>query len=223
MAPFPQAMVKSSSMTEPAAPLPSVTSQSSTLMRVSLTGNQALGRATVRECGCGRPPPAARSRYGPRPCRSCAHRSRPHRAAARSGSPVPPAPRHQPCAKSGQGVVQGLRRGLWRDRQPAHLAHGSGVEALRHAHDGDARPGVAGHDGALDGCRAAPARQERGMDIEASSRGASRNGLGQEQAIGHTTAASAASAAKRRCSLGRPEGHGRANLDAMRGGKGVYG
>ena len=44
MAPLPQAMVKAPSMTEPAGPLPSVTSQSSTLMRVSLTGNQAPGK-----------------------------------------------------------------------------------------------------------------------------------------------------------------------------------
>ena len=52
------------------------------------------------------------------------------------------------------------------DRLGLHEAHRTGVETGREAHDRDPGLLVAGHDRALDGRRAAPARQQRGMDVE---------------------------------------------------------
>ena len=52
------------------------------------------------------------------------------------------------------------------DRLGLHEAHRTGVETGRETHDRDPGLLVAGHDGALDGRRAAPARQQRGMDVE---------------------------------------------------------
>ena len=55
-------------------------------------------------------------------------------------------------------VVADRKRSLERDR--------TGVELLDHAKDRDAGLRVAGHQGALDRCRAPPAGQQRGMDVE---------------------------------------------------------
>ena len=44
---------------------------------------------------------------------------------------------------------------------------------------------VAGHEGALDRCRAAPARQERGMQVEAAERGRIEDRLRQDEPVGH--------------------------------------
>ncbi len=61
----------------------------------------------------------------------------------------------------------------------------SGIQPLVHLHDGHAGLAVAGLDGALDGRRAAPARQQRGVDIDASEPGNGQHRRGQQQTIGH--------------------------------------
>ena len=61
---------------------------------------------------------------------------------------------------------------------------GAGVEPCVHLHDGDAGLAVAGEDGALDRRRAAPARQQRGMDVEAAEARRLEHRLRQDQAIG---------------------------------------
>ena len=59
------------------------------------------------------------------------------------------------------------------------------VQPGLHLHDGDAAFPVAGLDGPLYGGRAAPARQQRGMDIDAALAGRGEDFRGQQQAIGH--------------------------------------
>ena len=65
-----------------------------------------------------------------------------------------------------------------------HQADGAGVEPLLDAHDRDAGLGVAGEMSALDGRRAAPARQKRGMDIEAAEARRFEDRLRQDLPIG---------------------------------------
>ena len=70
------------------------------------------------------------------------------------------------------------------DRDLAREHHRAGVEPGFHAHDADARPRVAGEDRARDRRCAAPARQQRSVDVEATE---ARHGehLGrQQQAVG---------------------------------------
>jgi hypothetical protein len=61
----------------------------------------------------------------------------------------------------------------------------SRVEAFRDAHDGDAGFAVARHDGAVDGGGAAPARQQRGVEIKGAVRRGLEDGARQNQPIGH--------------------------------------
>ncbi len=81
---------------------------------------------------------------------------------------------HQIGAEAGETLRQLAGGGVGADRDA--LAHGdrAGVEARLHAHDHDAGLGVAGHDGAGDGRGAAPARQQRGVEVEAAVRAARR-------------------------------------------------
>jgi len=62
--------------------------------------------------------------------------------------------------------------------------HGTGIEPGLHLHDAHAGHGIAGQDGALDGRRAAPARQERRVDVEAAVARHVEHRLGQQQAVG---------------------------------------
>jgi hypothetical protein len=65
----------------------------------------------------------------------------------------------QPVMQRAGGVTPGDGRGV-------HEQHVAGVEPGVHLHDGDAGLGVAGFDGAVDRRSAAPARQQRGVDVE---------------------------------------------------------
>ena len=70
------------------------------------------------------------------------------------------------------------------DRDALDEAERPGIEPFVHAHHANARLLIAGHDGALDRRRAAPARQERGMEVEAAERGKLEDRFRQYQAIG---------------------------------------
>src|SRR5690606_11410896 len=91
---------------------------------------------------------------------------------------------HQPCADLCQLVVK-LAAGLVLYRHARGREHGPGIEAAFHAHDGDAGYLVARQDRALDRRCAAPARQEAGMDVQATQRRPIQDWLRQDQAIGH--------------------------------------
>src|SRR4029453_3707918 len=54
-----------------------------------------------------------------------------------------------------------------------------------HLHPQPAALGVAGHDGAVDRCGAAPARQQRAVQIEAAELWCIENGLRQGHGVGH--------------------------------------
>ena len=71
-----------------------------------------------------------------------------------------------------------------RDRHALGERDRTGVEAGIHLHDHHARLGVAGHDGALDRCGAAPARQQRGVAVVAAEPRAFEDGRRQEQPVG---------------------------------------
>jgi len=74
---------------------------------------------------------------------------------------------------------------IGRDRQLFRHGDGAGVQALLHLHDHDAGFFVAGHDRALDRRGAAPARQQRGVQIEAAEFWRIEHVFRQDQAIGH--------------------------------------
>ncbi len=77
------------------------------------------------------------------------------------------------------------RAGIARqDRALAHQQHGAGVQARVHLHDRDAADGVTGLYRALDGCRAAPARQHRGVHVDAAVTRDREHGGRQDQAVG---------------------------------------
>ena len=61
----------------------------------------------------------------------------------------------------------------------------AGVQALIHLHQGNASAGIAGFDGALYGCGATPAWQQRRVHVDATQPGQVQNGLGQNEAIGN--------------------------------------
>jgi hypothetical protein len=67
-----------------------------------------------------------------------------------------------------ESVVQGLLRVLGRDRARAGEQHRPGIEAGVHLHDGDAGGVVAGLDRTRNRRRPAPARQQRGVHVEAA-------------------------------------------------------
>jgi hypothetical protein len=90
----------------------------------------------------------------------------------------------QAPAQRGQAVVQAGRGVGLGDGQALFQQHVAGVQARIHLHDGDAGLGVAGLDGAVDGRRAAPARQQRGVDVEAAQARRVEHPLRQDQAVG---------------------------------------
>ena len=92
--------------------------------------------------------------------------------------------RHQIRPKPRERVVQFARGQIRGYRLRLLQSHGTGIEAFIHPHDGDAALGIARHDGAVDRRSAAPARQQRGMDVEAAERHGIENRLRQDQAIG---------------------------------------
>jgi hypothetical protein len=64
--------------------------------------------------------------------------------------------------------VERGRRVLAVDRRRAHEVDGAGVEACVHLHHTDARRGVTREHGALNRRRAAPARQDRSVQVDAA-------------------------------------------------------
>ena len=77
-----------------------------------------------------------------------------------------------------------LAIGLAADRRALGHQHRAGVEAFFHAHDHDAGFRIARHDRALDRRGAAPARQQRAMQIEAAELRRIEDRLRQQQSIG---------------------------------------
>jgi hypothetical protein len=90
----------------------------------------------------------------------------------------------QPATQGGKAVVQAAGGVLRFDVDDGRQQHRPGVEAGLHAHDGDAGLRVAGLDGAVDGRRAAPARQQRGVDVDAAAARQVEHRLRQDQAVG---------------------------------------
>ncbi len=91
---------------------------------------------------------------------------------------------HQVGAEPRQLIVQIAGRRIVADRHALRHGDRAGVETFLHLHHHHPGLVVAGHDGAMDRRRAAPARQERGMKIEAAEREGFQNHLRQNQAIG---------------------------------------
>ena len=69
-----------------------------------------------------------------------------------------------------QAVVEGGRRLIRLNKQRLLHIHWPGVQPFVHAHEGHAGRRVAGQQGVLDWRRAAPARQQRGVDVDAAVR-----------------------------------------------------
>ena len=89
-------------------------------------------------------------------------------------------------ANVGQTVMQGAGGIGLEDGHHVTCAHRPRVQPRFHLHDADAGLGVASLDGPLDGGRTAPARQQRGMDVQATQPGQIQHRLRQQQAIrGH--------------------------------------
>ena len=84
-----------------------------------------------------------------------------------------------------QRVVQFARRHVGADFQLFFQHHVTGIEARVHLHDGDAGLRVARFDGALNGRRTAPARQQGRVDVETAVGGRIQDRLGQNQAVSH--------------------------------------
>ena len=84
----------------------------------------------------------------------------------------------------GHALGQGRGRVVGMNVHPFAEQDRTLVQPFAHLHDLDAGLAVAGHDGALDRRGAAPARQQRGVDVDAAEPRRLENGLGQDQAIG---------------------------------------
>ena len=144
-----------------------------------------------RACGARSPPPAARQSIGASAfsiLRGVGHavvRLRPWLRAGRAAA-APSAATISAAAERGQRVMQAWR---WCRRQRsaspptssmAPVSRPASICMMR-----DAGLGVAGLDRALDRRRAAPARQQRGVDVEAAAaRGSVQHPRRQDQAVG---------------------------------------
>ena len=82
---------------------------------------------------------------------------------------------HEFRTETRQRVVQLARRHVGADGKALHKANRTFVEPFRYAHDRDAGLRIARHDGAVDGRRTAPARQQGGVNIENAAAGAVQN------------------------------------------------
>ena len=71
------------------------------------------------------------------------------------------------------------------DRRLAGQQHIAGVQSLRHQHGGNAGFLIACDDRPLNRRRAAPARQERAVDVDAAARRNVEHGLRQQLAVGN--------------------------------------
>ncbi|MNI18977.1 hypothetical protein D3C73_723980 [compost metagenome] len=87
-----------------------------------------------------------------------------------------------PCQR--QGIVQLRGVSIGGNGHHALKQHVAGIQALIHLHDGHARLRVARFNGALNRRRAAPARQQAGVDVQATQARQVQHPLRQDQAIG---------------------------------------
>ena len=87
------------------------------------------------------------------------------------------------CPQLSQFVVQSLRGILRRDPANVTQQHGAGIQPFIHLHDGDTGLGIARQDRSLHWRRAAPARQQRSVDIEAAVTRYLQHRLRQNQPI----------------------------------------
>ena len=94
-------------------------------------------------------------------------------------------PRHQVGTELGQAIRELARRRVGSDGDPLGQGDRAGVEAGLHAHDHDPGLRVAGHDRPLDRGGAAPARQQRGVQVEAAVPGYGEEGARQDLTIGN--------------------------------------
>ena len=94
-------------------------------------------------------------------------------------------PHHELRAEFGEAIVQLPCRLVGADGGALHKADGAGIELLLDAHDRHAGLGIAGEKCALNGRRAPPARQKRGMDVEAAIARRIEDRLRQDLPIGH--------------------------------------
>src|SRR6266404_3164175 len=76
----------------------------------------------------------------------------------------------------------GVARG---NGEPPLQQYGACVQTRVHLHDRDAGFGVAGEQGSLDGCRSAPARQQRRVNVDAPQGRQNQDLAWHDQAIGH--------------------------------------
>ena len=87
-------------------------------------------------------------------------------------------------ANVGQTVMQGAGGIGLEDGHDMTCTHRTRVQAGFHLHDADAGLRIASLDGPLDGGCTAPARQQRGMDVQTAQPGQIQHRLRQQQAIG---------------------------------------
>jgi hypothetical protein len=80
--------------------------------------------------------------------------------------------------------VQAARIVLRRDREAVLREHRPGIQARVHLHDGDAGLAVARQQRALDRRRAAPARQQRSMNVHGAQARRPERARRQQQAVG---------------------------------------
>ena len=97
---------------------------------------------------------------------------------------TPQGAHHQIGAKTGKLVGQ-FARALAPNGNALGHQDGAGIEPLIHMHHHHAGFDITGHDSALNGRGAAPARQQGTMQIEAAQPGRIQNGFGQQQAVSH--------------------------------------
>ena len=90
----------------------------------------------------------------------------------------------QAAALLGQPVVQAGGGVRGQDVHGLAQQHVPSVQARIHLHDGDTRLRITGLDGAMDGRRPPPARQQAGVDVQATQRWQVQHPLGQDQAVG---------------------------------------
>jgi hypothetical protein len=121
-------------------------------------------------------------------------------------------------AELGQRIVQVAGRFLAADGPAALQQHRPGVESLVELHDADTGHGVAGQQRALNRRRAAPARQQRTMDVEAAEPRQRQRRGGQDQSIRHDHHQVRRPFEQRAAPLGRAQAGGlRERQSALRG------
>ena len=91
---------------------------------------------------------------------------------------------NEPPPEGCKPVVQDGCRILRQDVHGLPQQHVAGIQTRIHLHDGHARLLVTRLDGAVNGGRPAPARQQAGVNVQASSGWRVQHPLGKNQAIG---------------------------------------